>query len=59
MRQAKGIIAFRIEITSIEDVKKLSQNRDEKNHQNIISELEKSKDYNACQIAQEMAKNKK
>ncbi|MFM9988688.1 FMN-binding negative transcriptional regulator [Flavobacterium sp.] len=59
MRQAKGIIAFRIEITSIEAVKKVSQNRDEKNHQNIISELEKTKDYNACQIAQEMAKNKK
>ncbi|WP_395058362.1 FMN-binding negative transcriptional regulator [Flavobacterium sp.] len=59
MRQARGIIAFQIEITSIEAVKKISQNRDKKNHQNIISELEKTQDYNACQIAQEMAKNKK
>ena len=59
MRQAKGIVAFQIEITSIEAVKKISQNRDQKNHQNIISELEKTEDHNACQIAQEMAKNKK
>ncbi|MEO8235026.1 MAG: FMN-binding negative transcriptional regulator [Flavobacterium sp.] len=59
MRQAQGIVAFQIEITSIEAVKKISQNRDKKNHQNIISELEKTEDYNACQIAQEMAKNKK
>ena len=58
MRQARGIIAFQIEITSIEAVKKMSQNRDAKNYQNIISELEKSQDYNACQIAQEMKKNK-
>jgi transcriptional regulator len=59
MRQAKGIVAFEIEITSIDAVKKISQNRDEKNHQNIISELEKTKKFNACQIAQEMAKNRK
>ena len=58
MRQARGIIAFQIEITSIEAVKKISQNRDEKNYQSIISKLEKSQDYNACQIAQEMEKNK-
>ena len=58
MRQAQGIIAFQIEITSIEAVKKISQNRDEKNYQSIISKLEKSQDYNACQIAQEMKKNK-
>jgi transcriptional regulator len=59
MRQAKGIVAFEIEITSIDAVKKISQNRDDKNHQNIISELEKTKKFNACQIAQEMAKNRK
>ncbi|WP_394760367.1 FMN-binding negative transcriptional regulator [Flavobacterium sp.] len=59
MLQAKGIIAFEIEITSIEAVKKISQNRDEKNHQNIITELEKTQDYNACQMAKVMAKNKK
>ena len=59
MQQVRGVVAFQIEITSIEAVKKISQNRDEKNHQNIISELEKTEDYNACKIAQEMMKNKK
>ncbi len=59
MLQAKGIVAFRIKITNIEAVKKISQNRDAKNHKNIINELEKTKDYNACQIAKQMAANKK
>ncbi len=59
MMQARGIIAFEIEITSIEAVKKLSQNRDDKNHQNIISELEKTKKYDSEQIAKEMQKNRK
>ena len=59
MMQAKGIVAFRIKITKIDAVKKISQNRDTKNHQNIITELEKTNNHNACLIAQEMAKNKK
>ena len=44
MREARGIIAFEIEITAIEAQKKLSQNRDDKNYNNIISELEKNND---------------
>jgi transcriptional regulator len=32
----------------------LSQNRDEKNHQNIISELEKTEDFQAIAVANEM-----
>ncbi|MEP6682491.1 MAG: FMN-binding negative transcriptional regulator, partial [Parafilimonas sp.] len=35
----KAIIAFEIEITSIEHVFKLSQNRDEKSYENIIEQL--------------------
>ena len=35
----KAIVAFEIEITSIEHVFKLSQNRDEKSYQNIIEHL--------------------
>jgi transcriptional regulator len=57
MRQARGIIAFEIEINEIHAVKKLSQNRDEKNYQNIIIELEKKEDYNSKLIANRM-KNK-
>lgn len=56
MLQARGIIAFEIEITSIEAVKKLSQNRDKKNHQNIITELEKTNDNQSISIANEMKK---
>jgi len=47
MREARGIIAFEIEITSIEAQKKLSQNRDDKNYENIVSELEKTNDNQA------------
>lgn len=56
MLQARGIVSFEIEITSIEAKKKLSQNRDTKNYQNIISELEKTTDFQAIAIANEMKK---
>lgn len=38
-KMLKAIIGFEIEVTSIEHVFKLSQNRDEKSYQNIISHL--------------------
>lgn len=59
MMQTKGIVAFEIEITEIQAQKKLSQNRDDKNHSVIISELQKSDDPNAHSIACEMAKQRK
>src|SRR5205823_2102421 len=37
----KAIIAFEIEVTGIEHIFKLSQNRDEKSYENIIAELSK------------------
>ncbi len=58
MREARGIIAFEINITSIEAQKKLSQNRDDKNYKSIISELEKTDDAQAVAIAHEMKKNR-
>lgn len=39
-QQIKGIVGFEVKITSIEAVKKLSQNRDAKNYQAIINALE-------------------
>ncbi len=54
MRQARGIIGFEIEIDEIHAVKKLSQNRDDKNYQNIINELEKKEDSNSKLIAKQM-----
>lgn len=56
MIQAKGIVAFEIEITSIESVKKISQNRDKKNFENIISGLEKTKETQSKEIAAIMKK---
>lgn len=56
MMQSRGIVAFEIEITEIQATKKLSQNRDEKNHQNIISELEKVNTNQSIAIANEMKK---
>lgn len=58
MREAKGIIAFEIVITSIEAVKKLSQNRDTKNYQNIITALEKTNDSQAIAVAEAMKENR-
>ncbi|WP_309607957.1 FMN-binding negative transcriptional regulator [Flavobacterium sp.] len=56
MRQARGIIAFEIEIISIDAVKKMSQNRDSKNYENIILELENTGNVIDKQVAQEMKK---
>lgn len=58
MREARGIVAFEIEITNIEAQKKLSQNRDDKNYRNIITELEKTKENQAIAIAEAMKKNR-
>ena len=50
-KEISGIIGFEIEITEIQAVNKLSQNRNEYNHQNIVTELEKSDDVNAIALA--------
>jgi transcriptional regulator len=56
MLQAKGIIGFEIIITKIEATKKLSQNRDDKNYQNIISELIATNKANEIAVSAEMKK---
>lgn len=55
---AKAIIGFEIEVTEIDAVFKLSQNRDEQSYQNIIHHLEKGVG-DAQQIAKEMKNRKK
>jgi len=59
MRQVKGIFGFEIEIDEIQATKKLSQNRDEHNYSNIISELEKTENPMAIAVAKEMGKCRK
>lgn len=56
MMQTRGIVAFEIEITEIQATRKLSQNRDDKNYENIILELEKFNDNQAIAVANEMKK---
>jgi transcriptional regulator len=51
----KAIVAFEVEITSIENVFKLSQNRNEKSYNNIIEKLQEQ-DSDGKFIAEEMKK---
>ena len=50
----KAIVSFEILVASIENVFKLSQNRDEESKANIISELMKKGTDNAVAIANAM-----
>lgn len=56
MMQSRGIVAFEIEIEEIQAQQKMSQNRDDKNYQNIISELEKTNTNQSIAVANEMKK---
>ncbi len=53
-----GLVAFEIQITKMEGAYKLSQNRDDKNHHQIIVELEKRKDEGSHQVAGAMKRNR-
>jgi transcriptional regulator len=59
MREARGIFGFEIEIDEIQATKKLSQNRDDHNYKNIISELEKTENPQSIALANEMSKYRK
>jgi transcriptional regulator len=50
-RLLKAIIAFEIEVTAIDNVFKLSQNRDKKSYHNIISKLKEEGDKDAGAMA--------
>jgi transcriptional regulator len=59
MMQTRGIVAFEIKIEEIQAQTKMSQNRDDKNYSNIISELEKTENPQSMAVAKEMAENRK
>ena len=59
MKQTEGIVAFEIEINEIQAIQKLSQNRDDKNYENIISQLEKKEEPDSTAMAKEMKKYRK
>ena len=54
-KMVKAIVAFEIEVTAIDNVFKLSQNRDERSFHSIIDKLQQS-DEDSRQIATEMQK---
>lgn len=56
-REMRGLVAFRMKIDKMEAAKKLSQNRDQKNYENIIRELESLGYTAAMEMAKEMKKN--
>ncbi len=56
-RMVKAIVAFEIKVTSIDNVFKLSQNRDKQSFENILGKLENGSD-GARAIAAEMSKRK-
>ena len=59
MMEARGVVAFEIKIEEIQAQTKMSQNRDDKNYSNIISELEKTENTQSVAVAKEMAKYRK
>lgn len=59
MIQTRGIVAFEIKIEEIQAKNKMSQNRDDKNYANIISELEKTENPQSMAVAKEMVKYRK
>lgn len=54
LKMMNGIAAFEIEVTDLQAKKKLSQNRTDKEIENIIHSLDKSDDTNAREIAEYM-----
>ena len=52
----KAIIGFTIEVETLDNVFKLSQNRDKASQENIISQLKKKGDDNSRMIAEEIEK---
>jgi transcriptional regulator len=59
MMQTRGIVAFEIEIREIQATKKMSQNRNDIDHENIIFELERTKNEHSIAVAKEMTKCRK
>ncbi|RMB56635.1 FMN-binding negative transcriptional regulator [Dokdonia sinensis] len=56
MRQINGVVGFEIEITSIEAAKKMSQNRDDKNHAAVVERLRENGSVQDKAVAEEMKK---
>ncbi len=59
MRQARAIVAFEIRIDELHAKQKLSQNRDQANHEAVIRALEKRAEGRDQEIAREMRRQRR
>jgi len=53
-KEMKGIVGFAVDVTRVDAGYKLSQNRHDEDHENIIHELEKRGDDNSVDVAKAM-----
>lgn len=53
-KEMRGLVCFEMAVEKLEFAAKLSQNRNDRDYQNIVKELEETQDPNAAQIAEEM-----
>ncbi|KAF0822107.1 FMN-binding negative transcriptional regulator [Cytobacillus firmus] len=58
-QQLKGIVGFKIKVQEIQAANKLSQNRNERDYQNIIHKLYEERDFNSKQMARLMERKVK
>lgn len=58
-KQMLGIVGVSVKITHFEAAYKLSQNRDEKNHAEIVRQLKKRGDASSANVAEEMLRFRK
>jgi transcriptional regulator len=57
-KQMRGIVGFEIKVAHIEAKAKLSQNRNDKDYKHIVEKLNKTDDFQAHEIADEMEKRR-
>jgi transcriptional regulator len=53
-KEMKGVAGFALQVTRMDAAYKLSQNRDDESHQNIIHELERRGDNDSAEVARAM-----
>ena len=53
-KEIKGVVGFAVDVTSIDAGYKLSQNRNDEDHANIVRELEKRGDADSAKVAKAM-----
>ena len=58
-KEMNGTVGFVVDVTRMDAGYKLSQNRNDEDHANIIRELEGRGDLNSMEVAEEMRKRKK